>query len=184
MIKLIMIDDNPMEHMVVQKMLSRYKLFKDASHCLDGRLIIDFLKEHRCQPDLLPDIIFTDLNMSHFTGWLFLEQFKALYASLEKNIVVYVISSSADSADKVAAEKYPFVEAFCQKPIKREWLEQLYFRYEDSHRMPVKYYPIIARCLVSLLFVFVKRKNDIGNFVAKAYRQSKNHMIAVNTSNC
>jgi CheY-like chemotaxis protein len=154
-----MIDDNPMEHMVVQKMLSRYKLFKDASHCLDGRLIIDFLKEHRCQPDLLPDIIFTDLNMSHFTGWLFLEQFKALYASLEKNIVVYVISSSADSADKVAAEKYPFVEAFCQKPIKRE-------------------------CLVSLLFVFVKRKNDIGNFVAKAYRQSKNHMIAVNTSNC
>jgi len=130
-----MIDDNTMEHMAVQKMLSRYELFNDVSHCLDGKLIIDFLKEHRSQPDLLPDIIFTDLNMSHFSGWLFLEQFKALYSTLEKKIVVYVISSSTDPADKVATERYPFVEAFCQKPIKMEWLEQLYFSYENSHRI-------------------------------------------------
>ena len=72
-----------LSHMPLQKMLSRYELFNDASHFLDGRLTIDFSKEHRSQPHLLPGIIFTDLNMSQLSGWLFLEQLKALYSALE-----------------------------------------------------------------------------------------------------
>jgi len=134
MSQLVMIDDNPMEHLIMQKMLSRYDIFKDSSHCLDGRLIIDFLKEHRSQPDLLPDIIFTDLNMSHYSGWLFLEHFNALHASLMKNIAVYVLSSSADPNDRIRAKQYPFVKEFYQKPIRREWLEQLYLLYNNTDR--------------------------------------------------
>jgi CheY-like chemotaxis protein len=134
MCQLVMIDDNPMEHLIMQKMLSRYEIFKDSSHCLDGRLIIDFLKEHRTQPDLLPDIIFTDLNMSQYSGWLFLEHFNALHASLKKNIAVYVLSSSTDPNDRIRAKQYPFVKEFYQKPIRREWLEQLYLLYNNIDR--------------------------------------------------
>lgn len=92
--KLVMIDDDPMEHLVMKKMLSRYDLFKNSAHSFDGRTVIDSLKENCDRPEALPDVIFTDLNMTRFTGWLFLEQFKLLRPSLKKDIDVYVISSS------------------------------------------------------------------------------------------
>ena len=135
MCELLMIDDNPMDHLIMQKMLNKYELFKDSAHCLDGRIIIEFLNEYKSQPQHLPDIIITDLNMPQFTGWEFLEQFKALYPSLKKNIDVYILSSSANPADKMRAKLYPFVKDFYCKPVTRESLERLYLRYRNLERI-------------------------------------------------
>jgi CheY-like chemotaxis protein len=66
MSKLVMIDDNPMEHFIMQKMFDRYELFHDAAHSMDAQVIIDFLKENRYNTAELPDLIFLDLNMP---GW-------------------------------------------------------------------------------------------------------------------
>jgi CheY-like chemotaxis protein len=134
MSELLMIDDNPMDHLIIQKMLDRYELFKDSAHCLDGRIIIEFLNEYRAQPEHLPDIILTDLNMPHFSGWEFLEQFNGLYPSLKKTIDVYILSSSANDSDRVRAKLYPFVKDFYRKPVTRECLERLYLTYRD-HRI-------------------------------------------------
>ena len=46
MCKLIMIDDNPIEHTIVQKMTSPHGLFSEISYSLDGWLIIEFLKKN------------------------------------------------------------------------------------------------------------------------------------------
>jgi len=73
--------------------------------------------------------------MPQFTGWEFLEQFKALYPSLKKNIDVYILSSSANPADKMRAKLYPFVKDFYCKPVTRESLERLYLRYRNLERI-------------------------------------------------
>ena len=135
MSELLMIDDNPMDHLIMQKMLNRYELFKDSAHCLDGRIIIEFLNEYRSQPEHLPDIIITDLNMTHFSGWEFLEQFNVLYPSLKKTIDVYILSSSPNPDDKTRARLYPFVKDFYKKPVTRECLERLYLRYCNLDRI-------------------------------------------------
>lgn len=135
MCELLLIDDNPMDHLIMQKMLNRYELFKDSAHCLDGRIIVEFLTEYQSQPEHLPDIIITDLNMPHFSGWDFLEQFSALYASLHKTIDVYVLSSSPNPADVTRATRYPFVKDFYRKPVTRECLERLYLKYRNLERV-------------------------------------------------
>lgn len=133
--KLVMIDDDPMEHVVMKKMLSRYDLFKNSAHSFDGRIVIDSLRENCMRPEALPDVILTDLNMTRFTGWLFLEQFNALYPSLKKHIDVYVISSSPDPADPPRAKTYPFVRDFIHKPVTFECLDQLYLACKKMKRM-------------------------------------------------
>jgi CheY-like chemotaxis protein len=126
MCKLVMIDDNPMEHLIMQKMFDRYKLFYDASHTLNGLIIIDFLQHNLTNTAELPDVIFLDLHMPEFSGWDFLEQFERLYLSFQKPISIYIISSSICPEHRSRAKQYAFVRDFIAKPIKKDRLELLY----------------------------------------------------------
>lgn len=134
MSKLIMIDDNPMEHMIMQRMFDRYELFHDTTHTTDGQAIIDFLMENRHNTAELPDLIFLDLNMPGCSGFAFLEQFNRLYMSFQKPISIYIISSSVDENDKLRALYYPFVREFLTKPVKKDKLEVLYANHLKINR--------------------------------------------------
>ncbi|GAC1564289.1 MAG: response regulator [Mucilaginibacter sp.] len=126
-----MIDDNPLEHFIMQKMLSRYDLFKDADHYHDARDVIKLLKKKRG----LPDLIFLDLNMPCLSGFDFLTQFEVLYPSFKNPISIYIFSSSVSKTDKSRALSYPFVKGFYSKPMKRENLESLYMVYQNTNRI-------------------------------------------------
>jgi CheY-like chemotaxis protein len=134
MSKLIMIDDNPMEHLVMQKMFDRHELFYDAAHTTDGQLIIDFLRGNRQNTAELPDLIFLDLHMPLCSGFDFLEQFERLYLSFQKPVSIYIISSSINENDRRRALAYPFVREFITKPVKKDKLEQIYATYFKTNR--------------------------------------------------
>jgi CheY-like chemotaxis protein len=135
MSKLIMIDDNPMEHLIMQRMFDRYDLFPDTAHALDGQLIIDFFKENRHNTAELPDLIFLDLNMPGCSGFDFMEQFEKLYLYFRKPISIYIVSSSIDENERQRALAYPFVKEFLTKPVKKEKLEQLYDSFLKINRI-------------------------------------------------
>ena len=135
MCKLTMIDDNPMDHLIMQKVFDRYDLFKDASYSLDGRLIIDFIKENLLRPERIPDILLLDMDMPQFSGWQFLEQFARLYPAINKDVNIYTLLSSVDPADGSRAKMYPFVKGFYQKPIKKEEMILLYLSYHATGRV-------------------------------------------------
>ena len=75
----------------------------------------------KAQPEELPDIIFLDLNMPTVNGWEFLEKFEQL--SLEKSLekcLIYILTSSLDTADIAKADDNILVKGFIHKPIDRE----------------------------------------------------------------
>jgi CheY-like chemotaxis protein len=130
-----MIDDNPMAHMVMQHMFDHYELFRDAAHSLDGGVILEFLRNHRLEPELLPDIILLDLYMPEYSGWLFLEEFRLLQPLLKKNISVYILSASTDKLDILRSTSYTFVNDYFSKPMSEQQLELLYLNYTSEHRI-------------------------------------------------
>ncbi|HVW96365.1 MAG TPA: hypothetical protein VHA56_10405 [Mucilaginibacter sp.] len=73
MVNLLMIDDNPIEHLIVQKLLDKYHLFPEAVHSLDARPCLTLFEQTTTVPEALPDVIFLDLNMPRLSGWDFLD---------------------------------------------------------------------------------------------------------------
>ena len=125
MSKLILIDDEQIFHKIVQMTLRQTELSNQATYCSDPELILEYLEEHGTATKTLPDYIFVDLYMPRFGGWDFLNRFQTIYPSLNKNICIYIVSSSIDPRDIDRAKTYPFVTKFISKPIMKEVFEQL-----------------------------------------------------------
>ena len=125
MSKLIIIDDDPIHHKMVQYMLTKNELSKETTYTYDGKLVLDYLEENKNKITSLPDYIFLDLYMPNHSGWDFLDRFREIYQSLKKEIKVYVVSSSIFQMDINRSKSYPFVASYISKPLVRSVFDHI-----------------------------------------------------------
>lgn len=125
MCKLLMIDDNPLEHLIMQRMVDNYNVFPNMDHSLEPDMTIAYFENNYTDSENLPNVIFLDLNMPKFSGWDFIKSFEKIYVKLKRPIDIYILSSSIDSRDIAQSQKYPFVKAFFPKPIAKSTLLDL-----------------------------------------------------------
>ncbi|HTR31701.1 MAG TPA: hypothetical protein VMH27_20655, partial [Puia sp.] len=76
-------------------------------------------------PDALPEFIFLDLNMPVLDGWGFLEAYSAIWDKLDKNISLYILSSTISSDDIARALAYPVTKGFLIKPLDKAKMEAI-----------------------------------------------------------
>ncbi|HEY2581548.1 MAG TPA: response regulator [Mucilaginibacter sp.] len=124
MCKLVVIDDNPTDHYIMQRLLHNNYNCEQATYTFDGRLILDYLKENKDTDASIPDLIFLDLDMPGITGWEFLDELETINSSSKKNVQVHIMSSSIRSADVFHSKKYACVSSFMTKPLSRELLNK------------------------------------------------------------
>lgn len=125
MSKLILIDDEPIFHKIVQMTLKNSELSNQATYSFDGEVVLDYLEEKRSESKSLPDYIFIDLYMPLFSGWDFLNRFQNIYKSLKKNIKIYIVSSSVDPRDIDRSKLYPFDTTFISKPVMKDIFDSI-----------------------------------------------------------
>lgn len=125
MSKLVLIDDEPIFHKIVQMTLKYSELSNNATYCFDGEAVLEYLEENRFESKSLPDYIFIDLYMPLFNGWDFLNRFQKIYRSLKKNINIYIVSSSVDPRDIDRSKSYPFVTTFISKPVMKDVFDSI-----------------------------------------------------------
>lgn len=131
---LIIIDDEPIQHFIVNRMLKLYiSLDLDKiKHSDNGFTILDFLDKNKDNADELPDIIFLDLHMPIMNGWDFLEHFEKAHKKFSKSILVYVISSSIDPNEISQSKKYTFVKDYIIKPMTTVALKKIFEGYQPT----------------------------------------------------
>lgn len=127
MSKLVLIDDEPIFHKIVQMTIKNSELSNQATYSFDGEVVLDYLEEKKSDSQSLPDYIFVDLYMPLFSGWDFLNRFQHIYKSLKKNIHIYVVSSSIDPQDIDRSKLYPFVTTFISKPVVKDVFDSINF---------------------------------------------------------
>ena len=123
--KLVFIDDDPIDHFLMKHILRGKNYFDTTTYTIYGSLVLDYIEEHKSDPEKLPDMIFVDLNMPLFSGWDFLKRMEQMQHEISKNIPVFVISSSVRPDDKATSSKYSFVQEFISKPVNGQEIERI-----------------------------------------------------------
>lgn len=92
----------------------------------NGLQAIEFLEQHKGEEEVLPDVIFLDINMPVMNGWQFLESFIELNLQPEKPITIYIVTSSVDRSEMLKAASYKEITNYIIKPISIQSLESVF----------------------------------------------------------
>ncbi len=119
------IDDDPIFVFGAQR------LMRDANFCRgflifhDGQKALDYLSAIFLGQSTaaIPEVILLDLNMPVLDGWQFLDAITTF--DIDKEITIFIVSSSIDPKDKERAQHYKYVKNFIIKPISKLKLQQL-----------------------------------------------------------
>jgi CheY-like chemotaxis protein len=91
----------------------------------DGAPAYDFILNNLSDTQALPDIILLDLNMPRMDGWKFLEAYESIKDKIDKNISIYILSSSISDKDMVRAKDNALVKDYIIKPMEESRFIQI-----------------------------------------------------------
>jgi two-component system chemotaxis response regulator CheY len=122
-LNIFLVDDDHIYQFTAKKTLESMGLAGQVSIFPDGEKALEFIKEHLSTPEVLPDIIFLDINMPIMDGWQFVDEFQKL--DLPKKIALYMVSSSVDENDMRRSKEYGVIDDYIIKPVGKNRFEQL-----------------------------------------------------------
>jgi len=120
------VDDDEVYRFVTNKEIELTNLVTKIIEFPNGERAIAFFKSAVDNVNDVPDIIFLDVNMPVMDGWQFLEQYLMLKPILNKQSVIYMVSSSVDNRDMDRAKKINEVNDYIIKPISRNRLSGIF----------------------------------------------------------
>ena len=111
------VDDDAIYQIIVNKIIQRSEMFSAISSFKNGKDAINNLHRAVATNDELPDIVLLDINMPIMDGWEFMEAMALIKPKLNKEIVVYIVSSSIAVEDKNKSKSYENILGYLSKPI-------------------------------------------------------------------
>ncbi len=119
------VDDDSVYQFTASRTLQATHLAHQILQFQNGSEALNFLRSGLDASQSIPDIIFLDINMPITDGWAFLEEFHELKARLQKDIQIYMVSSSIDPRDRNRARAFPEVTDYIEKPISMNKFSEL-----------------------------------------------------------
>lgn len=123
--KVLLIDDNPIERYINSRIILHNNFGKKVVEFSLAREALTYLEENQEIHGQLPEIIFIDLYMPHFSGFEFLEAYDKFPLTLKNKVKVFIFSNTIDNQDIVRVCRDPNVVSFQQKPITQEFLDRI-----------------------------------------------------------
>jgi CheY-like chemotaxis protein len=118
-----LIDDDSLTLRLTTMLATRIRFCNSLQSFSNAKIALELLQQNTTNHHELPDCILLDLNMPIMNGWEFLDALKQ--SNLQKDIFVFIMTSSIESADIEKAKKYSCVKDYIEKPISIEKLEAI-----------------------------------------------------------
>lgn len=119
--EVFIVDDDKIIRLVHRKMVLKSNFHSDPLSFPGGKDALDYILNNNSITKTF--CIFLDINMPSMNGWEFLDAISR--SEIAARILVFMITSSVDKADKEKAKTYPLVIDFLEKPFNLKKLEEL-----------------------------------------------------------
>ncbi|WP_299097912.1 response regulator [Winogradskyella sp.] len=128
--KTAIIDDNMVFRKVTQILLKNIGIREENILLFEnGKEMFDFMESNSNSINVLPQMIFLDLNMPVMDGWDFLTQLQGYKKKTSYNPKIYILTSSVDQKDYQNVVNITTVEKYLIKPINEETITKIYKEY-------------------------------------------------------
>lgn len=124
-VNVCIIDDDDIYQYTMTAALKNLKRIDKITTFLDGAEALDFMIDNLKNEEVLPDVIFLDINMPIMDGFQFMEEYVKIKPNLGKKITIYMVSSSVDPKDIARCRKINYVSDYIVKPIKETKLKAI-----------------------------------------------------------
>ena len=133
--KVLCVDDDSISLTISQMLLKRTGFADEVVTAIDGSDALDYFESLFAQEPseavVAPELILLDINMPVMNGWQFLEEYAHLRSDLQKNITIYMVSSSVDEYDIRKSKEFKTVSDYIIKPIQKEKFSQVLSSYAE-----------------------------------------------------
>ena len=121
------VDDDKIFHFIIKKLLMNNNIDVNPTFFENGFEAIEGIKNKLKQGENPPDLILLDINMPILDGWQFLDEFKLIKKLLNKEIIIYIVSSSDNHVDITKAKDYKEeVKNYYLKPMTPEDIKAIF----------------------------------------------------------
>lgn len=134
--EIILIDDDPLQHLICKKILSNVGFNGDFRSYFTGLEGINHvLTQNHTRSEHPNTIVFLDLNMPIMDGWEFLRRFKKLEQRIKSNYSIYILTSSILNSERKNAASYKEVLGYFQKPLLTEYLDWIFQDFKKARSL-------------------------------------------------
>ena len=125
----MLVDDNELDNFINQKVIEGNFFAEKIYVNTSGASALEFLKNLLVAKDevndLIPEVIFVDINMPLMDGFQFIDEYDKLPESARNNTKLAILTTSISIQDKEKASKYGDRILFINKPLNEENLDNL-----------------------------------------------------------
>lgn len=128
---ILLIDDNHNDNFFHEREIKKSNSETVVVKKNTGLEALEYLKSKKDDKEMLPDLIFLDINMPGMNGWDFLHEYEQLDIELQSRAIIIMLTSS-DNVDDIARSKaWSFVSDYITKPLTNQLLSGIIKKYFD-----------------------------------------------------
>jgi len=122
---ILLVDDDPDDNFFHQLVIEESGYCETVRIAENGQKALDYLTQTDHPDYLQPDVIMLDINMPGMNGFEFLDRYHQLPASQKSRLILLMLTTSLNPADRQRAIGMGEVAGYYSKPLTKDMIQKV-----------------------------------------------------------